>query len=299
VRAEFVAAAAVIAGVLAPSPAFAWCQMTTSDRRPSAAEPCILAENYPGEFPLAWQRRCTSIALSTEDASSSLDDATVRAVLDRALAAWESTSCEGVPIGLDVDVLAETTLADRARHFASGRNVNALIFVHDGWADERRHDPRALAVTYVWHDPASGLIFDADIEMNEETKVFQDCPDTGCPAPTDPGVADLGNTLTHELGHYFGLAHTPDDPLATMWAEAEAGEIGKRTLEADDVLGFCSVYPPGSLPETCDYTPRGGLGLDGRPPGTCGCAAPRRGDGPPAALGLGLVALIAARRRRR
>ncbi len=295
-RAELLAFALVIAPALAPDSARAWCQMTTSDLRPSLAEPCILAENHPGEFPLAWQRRCTSIALSSEDASSSLDDATVRAVLGRALAAWESVSCEGAPIGLDVEVLAETTLADRARHFASGRNVNALIFVHDGWSEERRHDPRALAVTYVWHDPASGLIFDADIEMNEDTRAFQDCPDEGCPEPTDPDIADLGNTLTHELGHYFGLAHTPDDPVATMWAEADAGEIDKRTLAPDDALGFCSIYPPGTLPEACDSTPRGGLGLDARPPGACGCAAPRRGEGPPIALAIGLVALLAARR---
>jgi hypothetical protein len=299
VRAE----AAILVGFslfAVPVPARAWCQMTTSDLRPTAAEPCILAANHPGEFPLAWRRRCTSVALSTEDASDDLSEETVRAVLGRAIAAWETVDCGGgESTGLDIEVLTETTVVDRARHYANGRNVNAIVFVHDGWADARGHDARALAVTYVWHDPASGQIFDADMELNEETKTFVDCPDAGCPAPVEIDVADLGNTLTHELGHYFGVAHTPDDPLATMWAEAEPGETLKRTLTDDDVTGICSIYAPGTLPAECDYTPRGGLGLDGRPPNNCGCAAPRRDPTWAAALGSALGLALIVRRARR
>jgi hypothetical protein len=157
----------------------------------------------------------------------------------------------------------------------------------------------------VWHDPASGEIYDADIELNEDNKTFVVCPDAGCGGSVDLNTADLENTLTHEMGHYFGVAHTPDDSNATMWSEASPGETIKRTIEADDNAGLCAIYPPGSLPEACRYTPRGGLGLDARPPASCGCRIPSRSvdHGLPLrelctiAVALGLV--FARRRRAR
>lgn len=299
-RKAALAAVLLLTPGLLPASARAWCQMTTSDLRPTAAEPCILAANHPGEHPLAWRRRCTSMVLSTQDASADLSDADVRLALSNSIGAWEAVRCSGGSPGLDVQLLSETTVVSAARHFSNGRNVNAVIFVHEGWATERSHDPLALAVTYVWHDPNTGEIFDADIELNEDTNTFVVCPEAGCTfVPAD--TADLENTLTHEMGHYFGIAHSPDDMTATMWARADPGEVIKRSLAPDDQAALCGIYPSASLPNTCDYTPRGGLGLDGTPPS--GCSVSRAGSGArtPRSLVLvsGAIALSLALRRRR
>ena len=66
----------------------------------------------------------------------------------------------------------------------------------------------------------------------------------------------LQNTVTHEAGHFLGLAHPceadpgtatangvpvcsghPEMASVTMFPSASPGEISKRTLAADDVVG--------------------------------------------------------------
>jgi hypothetical protein len=221
--------------------------------------------------------------------SSSLSEEEVRSVLRRSIDTWTGVECGGIRTGLEVTLLAELNRCTAASYFLDGQNVNSVIFVREGWSDERMHDPRAYAVTLVWHDPRSGEIWDADVEINEARGPYAVCPASGC----EPGQVDLENTLTHEMGHYFGLAHTPDDPLATMWAMAVDGETLKRDLQPDDIAGLCAIYPPGTLPDTCDPTPRGGLGLDCQRPG-CGCRVVGRGapDSTPLAGLLPALALV-------
>lgn len=295
-------ALALIGATLAPDAlgvgarASAWCQMVSGNIRPTPSEPCVLAPNHEDIFALAWNRRCTSISVSEAMPPRDLSIAEVQDVLRTGIAAWTTADCgAGAPTGLSVDVLAEGNACSAASHYTNGANVHSVIFVRDGWATERGHDSRAYAVTFVWHDPSTGIIRDADMEINEARGEYTVCPELGC---TD-GRIDLPNVLTHELGHYFGLAHTPDDVNATMHASAPPGETMKRTLAADDVTGICSMYPPGALPEACDPTPNGGLDLTCSPPASCGCAAPGvpRSGRALALLALALAGVLAARRR--
>lgn len=300
---------------LAPARASAWCQMTSSDARPTTTEPCVLVSNHPGSYELAWRRRCTSVSLSSAEGLAAtegrIDDAAFRALFSRSSATWTTVDCAGETTGLDVTMLPETNVCARAAHYRGGRNVHSIIFVADGWSDERMHDPRALAVTYVWHDPATGEILDADMELNEETRDFHVCTLTDCAelhggAGPDSADADLENTLTHEMGHYFGIAHTPplDGSDTTMAPVAVGGETLKRDLAPDDSAAICAIYPPGSLSDACDPTPAGGLALDCAPPPGCGC----RLVGPPGAssarsaggvvLALAVLGWVARRRAR-
>lgn len=253
----------IAALLLSAGSARAWCRMTTSLRLPTAAEPCI----YPGEGEhfLEWRTPCSAIALSDLALSADMSTEDVYRVLARSISAWESVDCDGTPLGIDVEILADRALCEEPVYRDDGANVNSMMFIAD-WVG-REYDPAAFAVTTVWHRRSTGEILDVDMEVNEERGPFGICPPDGC---FDDRTVDLENVITHELGHYLGLAHSTD-PDATMFASAVAGETLKRTLNEDDRQGICAAYPPGSPAGVCDYTPHGGLELGCE----TGCSASR------------------------
>ena len=67
-----------------------------------------------------------------------------------------------------------------------------------------------------------------------------------------PESVDLRSTITHELGHIFGLSHPPssDPPLSTMHANYRT-DGGQATLAADDRAGICAIYPIERARQTC------------------------------------------------
>lgn len=295
-----IAAVIAMAIVVPTAQASAWCQMTSSQRSAEAGE-CIIA-NPPETFPLAWRHRCTSLSFSTMGSSQMTGDE-VAAVFDDAIVTWESVLCDGRPTGLDVEILPELNACTGGSHFTGDRNVHTVVFIDDEreWWEVRRHARAAYAVTLIWHDQRTGEIWDVDMEINETKGRYRVCDPLGCSL----GDIDLPNVITHEMGHYFGLAHTPDDSLATMWASAGDTETLKRDLRDDDIAGLCAIYPPGSLPEECDPTPRGGLNLEcvRENDGGCGCSAPgvgrEAGAGTTMLCALAFLALAVRRRRRR
>jgi hypothetical protein len=181
-------------------------------------------------------------------------------------------------------------------------NVNAVMFHDDVWpysADQGS----VLALTTVTYHPETGEIWDVDIEINSaENRIT-----ISEPVPADGW--DLESILTHETGHFFGLAHTPD-PNATMNCSYSPGSVAKRVLDTDDVAGICAAYPPdgtrvvgdgGAIPSgPCDPTPRNGLGCAGEANAGCGCGVVGVAGSACAGLAsVGVAVVLTARRRRR
>ncbi|HEX3473675.1 MAG TPA: MYXO-CTERM sorting domain-containing protein [Kofleriaceae bacterium] len=164
------------------------------------------------------------------------------------------------------------------------------------------------------NSPRDGAIVDADIELNGVD--FDISVGGTTNTPHGKCLADLQNTLTHELGHLHGLEHTcrlsQNDPLwkddqgnlvpvcgtglppkiteATMYPTQDCGETKKSTLSDDDIQAICTIYPTAKNPGTCE--PVGGTSSGG-----C-CSASRGADRPVGALLLaGVVALWTRRRR--
>ena len=166
-----------------------------------------------------------------------------------------NVTCDGQPTDLEISRADEFALCQEAQFNEDGPNVNIVAFVSP--EPGAVPVPTALAVTIVWFFD-DGEIIDADMLINEDLAPHTVCPDEGCVAtPGTAAAVDLQNIVTHEVGHFLGIAHTNVEE-ATMFCESPRGEVSKRTLAEDDIAGLCAIYPPGSIGGGCDPTPRGG-----------------------------------------
>ena len=92
-----------------------------------------------------------------------------------------------------------------------------------------------VAVTVLSFSRETGAIGDADVLLDDAHHDF--CVSPAC----GPGQYDVRETLTHEFGHVLGLDHSTV-AASTMYANADAGETLKDTLDADDIAGVCTAY---------------------------------------------------------
>lgn len=235
--------------------------------------------------PLWWSNSCVGYDLN-QAASRNVPYAQFSAAAQAAFQAWTGATCgSAAPTGstrpsIDVRDLGPVPCAS-AYYDSSGPNQNVIVFHDDAWPYEAANraatdTPKSLevALTTVTFDPDSGEIFDADVELNSADYTI-------APLSEDAGAADgpAGETfdlqaiLTHELGHFLGLAHSPL-PDAVMNASGDSDTSSpKRTLRLEDTLAICAVYPAdgtravstivspaGSTPAgVCDPTPRHGF----------------------------------------
>ncbi len=287
-----VLAAAFIASA-APNDAAAFCRTTTVDEQ---AAMC----GQVGE-PLWWPTPCLSYAID-ENGSRWFDPVQTRATVDASFTAWSSVTCDTGPTDIQFLRLPDSTCMT-PEYNNSGGNVNTVAFL-DPWVDPRNGavlPTEILAFTVVSFDTQTGEIFDADMLVNDETRLADCATDVPCRG------FDLESIVIHEAGHFIGIGHSPVAE-ATMFREASPiGAIDRRTLDQDDIDATCTIYPPGSLQSECsesDFTPRGGLDLnceDSVDNGGGGGCSTAIGDGARhrwswALLGFGL--LLWSRRRR-
>ena len=295
----------LVALVLVAAPASAFVRNTTAPQGSSAPGP-----------ELFWCTRQPSFVMNEKGSKNAGAEASLAAVR-RSFEAWTTPDCTDLTFADD----GTTSRTDVGFDSGASDNINLVVWrevdceqvvphtdtcLLSGSCGNKYgcwdHASNIIAVTTTSFDNTTGEILDADIELNGARFVFTTVDSPPCASPPPPGTVDcvatdIENTVTHEAGHFIGLAHSPD-PSATMFASEALGETTKRVLSSDDVAGVCAIYPKGTpVPEACSQSGRGGgSGGGGGSQSGCGCST-----GPDGALlgGALAVAPLLARRRRR
>ena len=161
-----------------------------------------------------------------------------------------------------------------------------------------------LALTTTTYSTRTGAIVDADVELHAgrhgdgSRNLFTAVASPVCPVDAQSPncvAVDIQNTLTHEIGHIMGLAHS-SLPNSTMAPTAPLGETSKRILDSGTAQALCDIYPRGQPSPSCEGTNLLRKKIVATSSGTaCGSQAPVGPEG----LGLLAVALSALGLRRR
>jgi hypothetical protein len=260
-------------------------------------------------LPVYWSNACVSYDVQ-QNASIQVPYATAVTLVAGAFARWTGTACAGIGspsgnVSIAVDDLGPVA-CNKVQYSSNQGNQHVIIFHDDVWP----HDDASntLGLTTITFDPDTGEIYDADTEINSTPSVPLSLAD-----PVPPTGYDFQSIITHEAGHFLGMAHSGEE-TATMFAHYMPGTTSMRTLSQDDKSGLCTIYPPDgtrsvdpSVEENgvlqaaaCDPTPRHGFQSVCAQPKSSGCAlAPGASgrSGTTAVLAAALVLLARGRRR--
>jgi len=290
-----IAALALAAALLGEGRASAYCRSSVCkvDGKSIHGKVCSPPVDDDCGTVLQWRQPCVGFAIQ-KSASRQVSLAEVEKIAKVSFAAWTTVDCGGGEHPrIEVDDLG-TVSCSRVEYNQHAGNANVIVFRDLEWPhmDEGSGTTDTIALTTVTYDVVKGDIFDADMEINSFQNQFT-IEDTMVDV-------DLRSVMTHEAGHFLGLAHSTIAD-ATMFPNYMNGSTDLRSLKDDDQQAICNAYPPDRAPKgTCDGLPRHGFSPECQTAQTEGtCAFSPTNEGFSLAALLPFAALLGLARRRK
>lgn len=158
---------------------------------------------------------------------SSVGGTNLETIANNAFTGWSNASAGKVTFTRGAD----TTVSQKG---LDGKNIIA-------WG---RTSGTALAVTYTWYYPSTGLVAEEDTIMNKKFP-WSWTPYNSSNLCADSSSYDAQDILTHETGHWMGLddEYSTDFVNNTMYGYGAKGEVKKDTLTSGDTSGISAIYP--------------------------------------------------------
>ncbi len=237
VRTLLVGTSLLLASALWAGHARAYCR-TTTDPVEAGYDP-VVRGCWTDGTPLAWKAGRVPYGVSAA-ASTQVSLAEATRIADLAFAAWNDVSCpNGAPTVRAYDDGPIASIPDASDCSSSTmcnpQSHDYIVFDDQVWPHD---DPaNTLALTTVTFGVDDGTIFEAFTEVNSTSSHPLTTQE---PPPAGSGAYDLQAILTHEAGHFFGLAHATSTG-SIMYAYYKPGKV---TLTDDDIAGFCAMYDP-------------------------------------------------------
>jgi len=229
-----------------PARADAFCRTTTCrvpEECPVDDKGCPATGN-----PLVWSRPMPLVFRLHARGSALLVNEEARAAVRAAFFRWTDVECPGGRTSLRF-VEQEAINDDKPLESDAPRPTTGfgIYFRDHGWPYTNRGGDGQIALTTLEFGKDSGRILYADIELNTGDQEL---------STTETGTGtDLQTVVTHEVGHYIGLAHS-QAPNAIMAASLCASgdrcnlnKVAARRLGDDDRAGVCALFPPGAAPK--------------------------------------------------
>jgi hypothetical protein len=192
--------------------------------------PCVEVSQdcYAFGPPLHWPTNCLSFSVQNDGSTNAaIDLELAETVIEAAFETWTGATCSGGGTP-SLSIRNRGSVECRKQEYnQDDGNANVFLFLDDRWPHEsvRGHQ---FALTTTTYDVDTGEIFDADVEFN--TYDWEEFVQ-----------ADFASVVTHEVGHFLGLAHSA---VAGSTMTFGGYDPDMATLEPDDVEGICAIYPP-------------------------------------------------------
>ena len=251
---------------------------------------CPITTTRPQLF---WPSKCISFGVQQDgSAKLGIDYDETSASAERAITRWLEADCGSGNPGVSLLDMGPIECS-RVEYNQTG-NANVFLFSDSSWPFGQAS--RTIALTIIQFNTETGEIFDADIAFNSAYMRLR-------PAGSDIEGFNLDDVMTHEIGHFLGLAHS-DAPRAIMSAQY-ADRDEEVSLDPDDREGVCAVHPPDASSAQEDCRPRHGFhsACGGRTPTVSGGCSFSSHGGPANGVAALFIVLLAglghAQRRRR